>query len=92
MIPFSPGPPDEPVPGAAGATVTDDRLLRRAAVCLLAVLGRRGYEITVRVQNGVVMLCGSVVTEELRLLAHRIAWSVPDVRDVSNRLVVDANR
>lgn len=87
MSPICPGTPDEPVPYNADGIVTDDRLLRRAAICLLAVLGERGYGITVRAQNGVVMLAGSVASEDLRRLAHRIAWSVPDVRDVCNRLL-----
>ena len=94
MIPFSPGTPgDGPYqgrPDRADAVITDDRIRWRAAVCLVAVLSARAYAITVRVQNGVVILDGSVPSEELRIFAHRVAWCVPAVRDVCNRLSVDS--
>jgi osmotically-inducible protein OsmY len=48
----------------------------------------RGRRLEVVVQNRVVILLGEVESEEVRLAAGVVAWAVPEVYDVCNRLTV----
>ncbi|MFC4018483.1 BON domain-containing protein [Micromonospora sp. GCM10011542] len=46
----------------------------------------RRQQISVRVQNGVVMLSGLVSGTDVRQVAAELAWDVPGVLDVCNML------
>ncbi|MGC4879003.1 BON domain-containing protein [Micromonospora sp. DT43] len=46
----------------------------------------RRQQISVRVQNGVAMLSGSVSGTDVRQVAGELAWDVPGVVDVCNML------
>ncbi|MEU4778773.1 BON domain-containing protein [Micromonospora sp. NPDC023633] len=50
-----------------------DPLLRRERICI-------------EVQNRVVILEGTVSEPDLKVRAHTLAWAIPDVHDVNNRL------
>ena len=65
----------------------DHALLRRVAEGLVTTVAVRGHQVEVMVQNGVVILEGTVPTPELREAAARLVWSTPGVRDLCNLLV-----
>ena len=72
-----------------GAFSLDDEMLAdRAAAALRQDERIRGRRIELTVQNRVIILIGDVATAEASDAAGRLAWSVPGVHDVCNRLSV----
>lgn len=67
----------------------DHALLRRVAEGLVTTVAVRGREVEVMVQNGVVILEGTVATAEVKEAAGRRVWATPGVHDVCNMLVPD---
>jgi osmotically-inducible protein OsmY len=96
MIPFLSGAPDEPLDlrptRRLSPVLSDDRIASRVVLLLVATLLGRRHRISVRVQNGVVIVDGVVPSEDVRRLVHRVVWSVRAVRDVSDRLELGAGR
>jgi len=79
----------EPASQAPGTPVSDDVALRAAIEARLAEL-REAFddEITVRVQQGQVVLQGRVPLLEHALRAEQLTWTTPGVQDVDNELRV----
>ncbi|NED57039.1 BON domain-containing protein [Micromonospora aurantiaca] len=77
-FPFTGGGPD---PDDA-----DTRLASLVAQRLSADWTTRRQQITVTVQNRVVILAGLVADPQTRLVAAELAWDVPGVYDVCNAL------
>ena len=77
--------------GRTPGEVTDDSAIHvRVKAGLIAARGVPGWPIDVDVREGVVVLTGRVATEEQRTRAVGVARRVPGVKDVEDRLVVDA--
>lgn len=66
----------------------DELLLHRVAEALAGDPEIRGRHLDVTVQNGVVILEGVVSSLVAKSAAARRAWTVPEVRDVCNCLVL----
>ncbi|MCM4083808.1 BON domain-containing protein [Paractinoplanes hotanensis] len=66
----------------------DIRIVDSVAAALACGMEVRGRRLEVVVQNRVVILLGEVESEEVRLAAGVVAWAVPEVYDVCNRLTV----
>ncbi|WP_349881190.1 BON domain-containing protein [Micromonospora sp. HUAS YX12] len=64
----------------------DTRLASLVAQRLSADWTTRRQQITVTVQNRVVILAGLVADPQTRLVAAELAWDVPGVFDVCNSL------
>ncbi|MGV9765428.1 BON domain-containing protein [Micromonospora tulbaghiae] len=64
----------------------DTRLASLVAQRLSADWTTRRQQITVTVQNRVVILAGLVADPQTRLVAAELAWDVPGVYDVCNSL------
>ncbi|KAB1903884.1 BON domain-containing protein [Micromonospora sp. AMSO1212t] len=64
----------------------DTRLASLVARRLSADWTTRRQQITVTVQNRVVILAGLVADPQTRLVAAELAWDVPGVYDVCNAL------
>ncbi|MEV5634246.1 BON domain-containing protein [Micromonospora tulbaghiae] len=64
----------------------DTRLASLVAQRLSADWTTRRQQITVTVQNRVVILAGLVADPQTRLVAAELAWDVPGVYDVCNAL------
>ncbi|WP_433495969.1 BON domain-containing protein [Micromonospora sp. CA-248089] len=64
----------------------DTRLASLVAQRLSADWTTRRQQITVTVQNRVVILAGLVADPQTRLVAAELAWDVPGVFDVCNAL------
>ncbi|WFE42663.1 BON domain-containing protein [Micromonospora sp. WMMD998] len=79
--PEFPFPDDGPEPDGA-----DMRLTSLVAQRLSADWTTRRQQITVTVQNRVVILAGLVADPETRRVAAELAWDVPGVSDVCNAL------
>jgi osmotically-inducible protein OsmY len=67
----------------------DEQLVDLVAGRLIATAEVRGRQVSVMVQNGVVILEGAVDSVDSKRAAGRLAWSTPGVTDVCNVLVVD---
>ncbi|SNY53558.1 BON domain-containing protein [Paractinoplanes atraurantiacus] len=81
--------PLRPQPPAAAAPLTaDGRLARSVAEALLCDPEVESGEITIDVQNGVVILEGDVHSDSARAAATRRAWSATGVTDVCDVLGV----
>jgi len=68
----------------------DELLVDRVADRLVADTEIHGRHVQVSVQNGVVILEGSVDSVDVKDAAGRCAWATPGVNDVCNMLVPDA--
>ncbi len=73
------------MPSQPGATSPNQEIAEQIGAVLSAAQ-LDGYDIQIRVQNGVAMLDGSVGTQAERASASRAVSSVPGVRSVQNRL------
>jgi osmotically-inducible protein OsmY len=67
----------------------DEFLLDLVAGRLLASGEVRGRHVSLMVQNGAVILEGSVNSVASKDAADRLAWSTPGVADVLNSLIVE---
>ncbi|MFJ6194688.1 BON domain-containing protein [Micromonospora sp. NPDC092111] len=79
--------PDPPAPPG-----DDVGLAAEVAYRIVGGVGPRARQISVRVQNRVVILGGTVPDVDTRKLAGRVAWEVPGVADVCNALRLSAPR
>ncbi|RZT79654.1 BON domain-containing protein [Micromonospora violae] len=79
--------PDDPPPLFPTAPASIDA---RLALRLLELMQRdpqlRHERICIEVQNGVVILQGTVTCTDVSREANARAWSIPGVHDVNNRL------
>ena len=66
----------------------DIRIVDGVAAALAGDVTVRGRRLEVLVQNQVVILLGEVESQEVRQAAGVVAWAVPEVYDVCNRLTV----
>lgn len=66
----------------------DEELALAVAARLRQHLTGTGNRVMVEVQNRVVILDGSVNSDELRSHFHHLVWHTPGVADVCNRLTV----
>ncbi|UQU62628.1 BON domain-containing protein [Couchioplanes caeruleus] len=79
-------------PCPSGPWDEDDReLVAHVAGQLVADTRIQGRHVQVTVQNGVVILEGTVESAAIREAAGRQVWAVPGVQDVCNMLVPDAS-
>ena len=74
------------------AGTVDTALARRVGEQLLQPPLLESGHLVVDVQNGVVILAGSLETREACDVAGQRAWATPGVRDVLNRLTVSPVR
>ena len=81
--------PADPVDDDFLADEVDQALVDRVAERLVAETEIRGRLVRVMVQNGVVILEGSVDTADVKAAAGRLAWATPGVFDVCNMLISD---
>lgn len=96
MAPYGPDPDDwssydqdEPAILPLDEVVQADvRIVEGVATALACDVTVRGRRLEVLVQNQVVILLGEVESEDVRLAAGVVAWAVPEVYDVCNRLTV----
>jgi hypothetical protein len=92
VFPYFPFPlPEEPPAEgrlASAPAETDARLALAVAERLRRRLVPGAYRIVVEVQNGVVIIDGTVDYADLRSLVTDEVWATPGVFDVSNRLRV----
>ncbi|GLZ01123.1 BON domain-containing protein [Actinoplanes sp. NBRC 103695] len=68
--------------------VPDEFLLDLVPSRLIATSQIRGKQVTVMVQNGVVILEGPVDSTDAKDAASGLVWSTPGVRDLCNLLAV----
>ncbi|MGC4897083.1 BON domain-containing protein [Micromonospora sp. DT31] len=79
--------PELPFPhGGSGPRDADTRLAAAVAQRLSTDWSTRRQQITITVQNRVVILAGMVAAPETRRIAGELAWDVPGVFDVCNAL------
>ncbi|MEV1329420.1 BON domain-containing protein [Micromonospora costi] len=87
--------PDDPAFGPSGDPEPESEDLRLAALVAqrLAIdWVTRRQQITVAVQNRVVILSGTVASPDAREVAGDLAWDVPGVFDVCNTLRMPVRR
>jgi osmotically-inducible protein OsmY len=72
--------------GVRNQLVADDTLLLKVAETLVQIGRVEGNDVFAQVQNGVVTLCGKVISPEARDLAQQITANVPQVRAVINNI------
>ncbi|GIF01253.1 hypothetical protein Ari01nite_87170 [Paractinoplanes rishiriensis] len=77
-----------PLDGADARTLADELIADRLAVSIKQNPQVRGRYLEIHVQNGVVILLGEVDTADARTVARGLAWAVPGVSDVCNRISV----
>ncbi|MFI7609332.1 BON domain-containing protein [Micromonospora sp. NPDC049366] len=85
--------PDEPASGPEGDPGPQDEDVRLAALVAQGLCNdwsTRRQQITVTVQNRVVILTGTVGSPQARAAAGQLAWDVPGVFDVCNALWLTA--
>ncbi len=73
---------------STGEFIDDSTITTKVKAALLAEPGIRSYQIGVETFKGVVQLSGFVDTQEQKLRAAEIAWSVDGVRSVKNNIIV----
>lgn len=91
---YDPGPLDElggrsvdPDDGRMG-TLADELIADRIVSAVLGNPLVRGRYLEIQVQNRVVILLGELASADACALVRKIAWTVPGVWDVGNRLSV----
>ncbi|SNY25572.1 BON domain-containing protein [Paractinoplanes atraurantiacus] len=93
MMPYWSCPDDwygDWVPAASSreAIETDVRIADQAALALLEDTRVHGRHLEILVQNRVLILIGEASSERARAAAGAVAWAVPEVFDVCNRLTL----
>lgn len=89
MHPFPGSPDDWHDPVHEPPVLTADELI--AELVAASIMGHpyaRGRSLDIQVQNQVVILLGQVASVEARAMIRGLAWQMPGVRDVCNRLTV----
>lgn len=74
--------------GCSFGMPTDELIAEVVAASVLGHPQIRGGYLEVEVQNRVVILLGEVTSADARTTIRRLAWAVPGVHDVCNRLRV----
>jgi osmotically-inducible protein OsmY len=67
--------------------IADDKLLLKVAQALIRIERIEGSHVFAKLQNGVVILSGKVMSADVRNLAEKYAGNVPWVRGVINTIV-----
>jgi osmotically-inducible protein OsmY len=91
---YDPGPLGKPHERAAdpaealSGAPADEMIADQIATAVRRNSGVRGNYLEIQVQNRVVILLGEVVSADARTVIRRLAWEVPGVWDVCNRVRV----
>jgi osmotically-inducible protein OsmY len=73
---------------STGEFIDDSTITTKVKAALLAEPGIKSYQIGVETFKGIVQLSGFVDTQQQKLRAADIAWSVDGVKSVENNIII----